>query len=258
MQRGLKFRTICRDCNSLIGDYDRDLIEFAQVFASIARSGLALPQGAKIQIRPNSIIKSIAGHIVASITEHTLGHPMLDDSMLSIYEAAVKEFYTATREILFDHEAAIPSRWHVYYWPFPHLHTAIQPQMTIFGLRSYSLDPDDMTFCQILKFFSLGFLICDNPDIKSVRALSIFKEQAADFQAVFEIRYHARMQIGQMPTLHLAFRCRRYPFTEAQALARGGDKSKGVDETWRERSVAIRANTVLMNWRRTWAARGSW
>jgi len=55
IQNGLKLKTICRDCNSKLGEYDRSLIELANLFASIVKSKIIIPKNASISIIPNAM-----------------------------------------------------------------------------------------------------------------------------------------------------------------------------------------------------------
>jgi hypothetical protein len=169
LQNGLVFRTICRECNTLLGEYDRHLIKFVKTMRSIARSGLLLPEATRFYFQPNAIIRATAGHLVAAKIH-------ADDS----------PFDRKAREFILNKDAPVPPEWDVYYWAYPYTRTVIVRDTIIAKLDfSWSLG-----FCQVLKFFPVGFLFRQNPfpfgtmpDMPGINCLSRFKEQPASFEA---------------------------------------------------------------------------
>lgn len=164
-QDGIKFKTICRECNSLLGEYDRELINFVNSYKQFAKSSIILPERLTVPIKPNTIIRSFAGHMLSSV--------------LTPDEA---RFGNEVRSIIFNREAPIPERWHVYYWHHPYLETIIMKDISIMDPFNEHIE---LGMCQILKFYPFAFLICDNSSYGHLNYLSKFKNRPADFTANF-------------------------------------------------------------------------
>ncbi|MHA1170293.1 MAG: hypothetical protein ACTSRU_20900, partial [Candidatus Hodarchaeales archaeon] len=69
-QNGVKFKTICKECNSKLGRlYDKDLNEFSIGVGRYISSSLKTPEVIRYRTKPNSIIRAILGHLLAVKSE---------------------------------------------------------------------------------------------------------------------------------------------------------------------------------------------
>ncbi|MDP3937472.1 MAG: hypothetical protein Q8R92_04965, partial [Deltaproteobacteria bacterium] len=78
-QNGVKFRTVCRGCNSSIGRYDRALIEFTQDVRRFVETDLAVPPVVKITTRPTALARAVIGHLLAA--KITADESVFDDKL---------------------------------------------------------------------------------------------------------------------------------------------------------------------------------
>lgn len=108
-QNGLKYRTICGDCNSLLGGkYDDELNNLVKTVLSFVESKLVLPQLITLIVKPLPIIKSVTGHILAAKKE-------LDQVT---YDKVFRAF-------VLDENAPVPEDLHLFYWVYPFDNTVV-------------------------------------------------------------------------------------------------------------------------------------
>ena len=66
-QNGVKFRTICRKCNSILGEkYDTVLNDFAIGVGKFLKSTIDLPPIVHYETRPTALIRALLGHLLAT------------------------------------------------------------------------------------------------------------------------------------------------------------------------------------------------
>ena len=137
---GLKFRTICSDCNNLLGgSYDVHLNKFLNRVASTLSSPLILPSPLLIKGRPTAIIKAVLGHILAAKT--------------GFCNSGVDRI---TREYLFDDNAVLPENVRVFFWYYPHSGTIISTDR----LDADLLNGGSVLY-SVLKYYPLAFLVME-------------------------------------------------------------------------------------------------
>lgn len=138
LQNGIKFRTLCKRCNSQLGSsYDTSFNQLMKDVFFFAQSQLYVPQTIHIQTSPTKIIKSLLGHLLASKTDNC--NSKLD---------------TITREYLFDENAILPKEVHIYCWFYPYNCTVIcndKCQLNHLTIEYYSYS--------VIKTFPLAFAI---------------------------------------------------------------------------------------------------
>jgi hypothetical protein len=153
-QNGVKFRTICNRCNNeLLGRlYDPELIKFTNDISIFLRarinSNLDFPPKQKFEVKPQKLLRSIIGHILAGfINKGPENKPV---------EAP---FPIALREYFLDNTKNIPKKLKVYYWLYP---SRNQVLMRGFGL--ISLKFNGAILGDLLKFFPIAYwLVWDLP-----------------------------------------------------------------------------------------------
>ncbi|MEA4841118.1 MAG: hypothetical protein VB110_08960 [Bacteroidales bacterium] len=137
-QNGLKFRTICKPCNEMLGtSYDKC---FNALMNDVKDKLINSPdnqQVINIETKPTKIIKSILGHLLATKTK---------DCNLIIDRI--------TKEYLFKENAILTNDIHVYCWIYPFDCTIIRNDVV-------SLDPMDprTVYYSVIKSFPLGFAV---------------------------------------------------------------------------------------------------
>ena len=141
-QNGVKFKTICGDCNSLMGQkYDPEITKLAK-FVNLGWGEFGKNYNLSIKLNTSKIIRAVLGHMVASKAQ--------------TYSSTFDNF---VRNYFFDETALLPDNVHIYYWMYPHKTTVILRDTAIGWIGH------DVTFCHILKFHPLGFLITQDEEI---------------------------------------------------------------------------------------------
>ena len=71
-QNGLKYRTICNDCNNglLGGEYDRTMSEYSDTIVRMLFSELKFPQIVHTEVKINRLCRAICGHFLSALAEY--------------------------------------------------------------------------------------------------------------------------------------------------------------------------------------------
>ena len=151
-QAGVKYRTLCGDCNSkrLGFEYDPDLIRLARDvgrFLSALKLGIVVPSHTLIRTRPQRVLRSVVGHLLAAAVER-----LADGD----WDLELVEYFMNT-------SLSFPACARVHYWLYP-----FQRQVVIRDACFLSLLKSDKgknpTIFMCLKFYPLSFLVVDNRD----------------------------------------------------------------------------------------------
>lgn len=160
-QNGVKYRTICSGCNSKIGrDFDPTLNEFNNALTKYIQSNLILPQILYIKTKPLRLIKAVLAHLIAA--------------KLNIDKVKIDE---TVRQIIFDDNALIPDNINIFYWIYPYDTTII---MRDFSLASIAGDYSSFSFCHLIKYFPIAFIITDKNEFRGLASLTKFKSCGID------------------------------------------------------------------------------
>lgn len=160
-QNGVKYRTICSDCNSTIGfEYDPTLNEFNRLIIDFIQSTKILPQYISIKVKPIRLMKAVLAHILSA--------------KLNIDEVVTDK---EIRETIFSKDIAIPKKLHIYYWIYPYDCTVILRDFAVpVELGNYS----NCTFCQVIKYFPIAFIVTDSDSFRDLESLSKYRELKID------------------------------------------------------------------------------
>jgi hypothetical protein len=144
-QDGVKYRTLCKKCNNerLGLGFDPVLISLASSVRAYLESALHLPSEMQIQTKPNRLVRSVVGHLLAhGVGEHKNG---LMIERLTDY--------------FLDEGLAFPQELKLYYWVYP-----FNDQVIVKG-ASVSLHYwNSFAVIMLLKFFPLSFFfVLDEP-----------------------------------------------------------------------------------------------
>lgn len=139
-QDGVKYRTLCAKCNNerLGLGYDPTLIALTKDVRAYLESTLHLPAEMQFQTKPNRLVRSVVGHLLAhGVGEHRNGTMMerLTDYFL-------------------DESILFPEELKLYYWVYP-----FNDQVIIKGAGVSLHYWNSFAVFMLLKFFPMSFLI---------------------------------------------------------------------------------------------------
>lgn len=143
-QNGVKYRTICSDCNNrLLGaKYDIALNSFANELGSFLKSSLQLPHTVMFKTQPGLILKGLIGHLLAAKGE--------------IPSSKIDEQF---REYFLSEEICIPKDFRVFYWIYPYDSIKIIRDV---GMPSIRGDfQSGFSIFSTLKYFPIAYLVTE-------------------------------------------------------------------------------------------------
>ena len=171
-QNGLKFRTICKECNELLGQkYDHAVNEFASSVGRYLKSELKYPKIIHHKTKPKRLIKGILGHIIAGKIE-------IDDSV----------FDEKAREAILDEHADIPEQLNIFYWIYPYNHTVL---MRDFAMPSVRGNFKDFGYFQVLKYFPIAYLVVNKTKYEGLYELTKYRHCDLDDEIDIPIQLEA-------------------------------------------------------------------
>jgi hypothetical protein len=140
IQNGVTFKTICADCNNSLGrKYDKHLGELSRKIESFVKSNLLLPNSFEVECQPNSVMRSILGHLLAAKTETD---EVVIDKLI--------------RPSIIDPSIPIHEDIHVFYWIYPYEETSI---MRDFWMPSVRGRLQGGGLFSLIKFYPIAFLV---------------------------------------------------------------------------------------------------
>ena len=148
-QNGLKLRTICKQCNELLGhSYDPTLNEFAITIGNTLKVNFAIPQEMSFETQPNKLVRAILGHLVAAKVD-------IEPSL----------FDEGARDYVLDATMSLPKNIHVFYWFYPHSHISVMRDFAIYDFKNKA---SNIPFCQMLKYFPIAYIVSTTPDFRGL------------------------------------------------------------------------------------------
>lgn len=155
---GLKFRTLCSNCNSLLGrKYDPALNSLARTTGRFLKSNLALPKVVNIDARPTAVARGVLGHLLAARLSEadTFYDPLI-------------------RELVFDEEAPIPKDVSVFYWIHPYPVQIVLRDCLMPAKRGHY---SDFQRFGVLKYFPLAFLVTNVGEYEGLESLTSWRSE---------------------------------------------------------------------------------
>jgi len=166
---GLKFRTLCAHCNSLLGKkYDPALNEFALTIGKLLKSSLQFPEIIHIEIKPTAVIRSVLGHLLAA--------------RLSIEDSF---FDPDIRKTVFDSNMPIPEKLSVFFWVHPYAQQIVFRDAIIPASRN---NFNKLQRIGTLKYFPLGFLVTDIHKYENLYDLTHWRKESTSTKVEIPIR----------------------------------------------------------------------
>ena len=167
-QNGVKYRTICSDCNSKIGsEYDPILNGFNEEVSRFLNSKLVLPRFTIIKTKPVRLIKAILAHIISA--KKAIDEVTFDESV---------------RKFIFSEIHTIPDDINIFFWVYPYDNSII---MRDFMIPQVPGDFQTFTFCHLLKYFPIAFIITQSPAFRGLESLTKYKHYGIDQEADIRI-----------------------------------------------------------------------
>lgn len=165
-QNGIRFKTICRECNNRLHDYDRKLAEFSRSIHNELIENLNNVNYNEVEIEcyPNAIMRSILGHLLSAKVE--TDNVVIDSSI---------------RSVIFDDSKPIPEKVNVYYWFYPYTNVRIvRDFVRMFSNKQFG-------FNSVIKFPPVGFLITDASNIRGLENFHEFKDKNPKYKTKMKL-----------------------------------------------------------------------
>lgn len=140
---GLKFRTICKKCNSFLGThYDPVINRFYRDVHSIVATKIVLPEVVSIKTKPFPLIKGLIGHLISSRIDY----------QDSAHEELLRNFV-----LDIDSNQGICTT--IFYFIYPFEKTIVIRDFVMPKVRG---NFQDVSFFDLMKSFPIGFLFSDS------------------------------------------------------------------------------------------------
>ncbi|TVQ57073.1 MAG: hypothetical protein EA366_09140 [Spirulina sp. DLM2.Bin59] len=157
-QNGVKYRTICKDCNERLGhSYDPVLNRFALGVGGILKSSIKILPIIHYKTQPAVLIRSILGHLLAA-------KGIIDDVVVD----------QKIREFLFDDQAQLPEDIKIFYWIYPYREIVVVRDVIMPAVRG-KFDQVGF-FTGILKYFPIAYLVCNLEQYEGLDELTIYRD----------------------------------------------------------------------------------
>ena len=157
-QNGVKYRTICKECNEKIGrKFDPVLNGFARGIGNILKSNLILPSIIYYKTKPNLLIRAILAHLLAAKAD------------IDKVTADVK-----IRNFIFDENASIPEEINIFYWVHPYTNTVIIRDVAMLAVRGKF--GGKAGIFSILKYFPIAYLVCNLKEYEGLNEVTLYRD----------------------------------------------------------------------------------
>ncbi|MDP2324280.1 MAG: hypothetical protein Q8N51_09660 [Gammaproteobacteria bacterium] len=206
-QNGLKFRTICDDCNNLIGrEYDPEINKVAFTVRRFLNSKLILPQKVTLIVKPQRLMRSIVGHLIAASVSGS-------DANLG------KEF----KRFVLCRDSELPSSADIFFWIHPYALTVVSREIVQVSIRA----PQEMHIMHLLKYFPVAYVCSDTEFSKTIPSLGQFRK--LNFDAEVELEFDTK-----------TIKYERWPETpsdqDGTAILLGANGAQGIAATRKGRA----------------------
>ena len=143
-QNGIKFRTICEQCNNeLLGQYDKALKTFFDFICQIVTSTIKLPYRVTYSGEINKITRSVIGHMLA----------MRPDFIESPIENSLRQYFLNPGN-------KRPTDWNLHFAVYPYNSIQILRDSFCAEVIGKTTFPPDII--SILKFFPMSFILSES------------------------------------------------------------------------------------------------
>ncbi len=172
-QNGLKYKTICSKCNSVLGDFDRAYVDFmlnAKKYMKQFKC-MFMPYLFSINVHTVKIAKSILGHVLASKTG--LCNSDNDECI---------------REYVMGNETSLPNNIRIFYWLYDYNCTIVKTEIAELDIKTSKTNQ-----FSVIKTFPVAFAVCcDVGEIKNTFELKVLANDTINTQR--DVMLDVRMQ----------------------------------------------------------------
>lgn len=167
-QAGIYYRSICTRCNGLMGnDYDPVLAQLCAQVRSVANSSLLLRPMTRLTTKPQAVMRSILGHLMAQGINRYAKGPLTEP----------------LRDYMLNQTASLPAPIRFYYWFYPY-----REQVLVRDAGRLEIAIKTSLVFWLMKFFPLAFFITFNEPNDRVYVLANLDEYGNEpFECVREI-----------------------------------------------------------------------
>ena len=156
----MKYRTICRSCNSLLGrEYDPAIISFSSAVERYIKAKVLLPATLHCPVKVERLIKGVLGHLLAA--------------QVGCRSFALNN--TSVRDYVLDPCEPLPDTINVFFWLNPYQGSIAIPDMVKCSLRDQSLHQ-----VHVLKYFPIGFLVTASRTYDGLPSLSRYRRAGSE------------------------------------------------------------------------------
>lgn len=156
-QNGVKYRTICKECNEKIGrKFDPVLNGFARGVGNILKSDLILPSTIYYKTKPYLLIRAILAHLLAAKAD--IDKVTTDEQI---------------RNFIFDENASIPEEINIFYWVHPYTNTVIIRDIAMPAVRGKF--GGGVGFFSIFKYFPIAYLLTNLKRYEGLSELTFYR-----------------------------------------------------------------------------------
>lgn len=155
-QNGVKFRTICPNCNGgLLGkEYDPTINDFAKGVGRFLQTTISLPPKVTYSTKAGRLLRALFGHLLAAKSE---------------FEETESD--KAMREFVLNPCANLPPNLNVFYWVYPYPCFVIIQDVMMLAIRGKF---NNTAVFSILKYFPIAYLITDLAVYENLPSLSFY------------------------------------------------------------------------------------
>jgi len=158
-QNGLKYRTLCNECNNKLGrEFDPILNEFSKGVGRFLNSNISLPPIVHFRTKPNAIIRAILGHMLAAKAH---------------FDNAVTD--ELIRAFVFDMNASLPPTINVFFWVYPYRNIVVLRNIMMPAVRGRF---NEFASFDILKYFPIAYLVTDKSQYEGLGEISAFRKES--------------------------------------------------------------------------------
>ena len=160
-QNGMKYRTICSDCNSFLGiEFDPTINDFAISVSRYLDSALELPDIVHHTVKPQRLMKALIGHLIAAKID-------IENTV----------FDGTGRDYVLDLSASLPEDINIFYWVYPYECSIAIRDFAMFTPRGTFTEP---AVFQTLKYFPIAYLCCNKSEYAGLNNLSRYRDSGID------------------------------------------------------------------------------
>lgn len=154
-QNGVKYRSICADCNSTLGhSFDPVLNEFAISIGRMLRTSSALPAVVHVNTKPNRLVRAIFGHLLAAKGEF---EDTIPDRLM--------------REAVCNPSDSVSAELNVHYWIHPYPNIVVMRDVGMLAVRGIF---KEKALFSILKYFPIAYAVTALDSYEGLPTLSRF------------------------------------------------------------------------------------